>query len=330
MNTSDGSSTSNGARGTTMASDSLRCFDHPDADAAGICAVCGRPVCAICRRMLGSKIACPPCATQCVADLAAAPATECSNLGEHIEHSTERPHLHRGDTLTTRPPDTLTEATTLTSGSEENFSSTGNQRYMKDPASAASALNCHIHPRADAVAVCVSCGKPVCASCRRTLGVRTYCPTCAQQRLAAGNQVRMDYGTYATPSAVHSGTATAAGACNIIGGAIGLLIVLAVVLYIMSSSNSDLDASAPSSTSENIVDSLFVASVPLVLFTLSIVGGICALKRQKWGLALAGGICGLVASIPLGIVFPGIFNILGIVFVAKSKDEFKKKPSHPW
>ncbi len=57
--------------------------------------------------------------------------------------------------------------------------------------------------------------------------------------------------------------------------------------------------------------------VPLVLLGIvAIVGGIYALKRRVWGLALAGGICALVGPW-------AILGILSIVFVAMGKNEFE-------
>jgi hypothetical protein len=58
-----------------------------------------------------------------------------------------------------------------------------------------------------------------------------------------------------------------------------------------------------------------VLIVILVIVVLAIVGGICALKRRIWGLALAGSICALFP-----FVIPGI---LAIVFISLSKREFE-------
>jgi hypothetical protein len=58
------------------------------------------------------------------------------------------------------------------------------------------------------------------------------------------------------------------------------------------------------------------AALALVLGVIAIVGGICALNRRVWGLALAGAICAL---------FPphvAVLGILAIIFVALSKGEF--------
>jgi hypothetical protein len=56
---------------------------------------------------------------------------------------------------------------------------------------------------------------------------------------------------------------------------------------------------------------------PLIVFgIIAIVGGICALQRRVWGLALAGSICALI-----GPWF--ILGILAIVFVSLGKREFQ-------
>ena len=57
-------------------------------------------------------------------------------------------------------------------------------------------------------------------------------------------------------------------------------------------------------------------SVPMFLInTVSIIGGIYAVQRKAWGLALAGAVC---AIIPMQIL-----GILSVVFIALSKKEFE-------
>ena len=58
-----------------------------------------------------------------------------------------------------------------------------------------------------------------------------------------------------------------------------------------------------------------VAIFLLVTGVLPIIGGIYALQRRKWGLALAGSILAILGSTPLGIA--------ATVLVALGKDEFK-------
>lgn len=62
---------------------------------------------------------------------------------------------------------------------------------------------------------------------------------------------------------------------------------------------------------------LSVIFAPLIIFgIIAIVGGIYALRRRIWGLALAGSICALV-----GPWF--ILGVLAIIFVILGKGEFK-------
>jgi hypothetical protein len=59
----------------------------------------------------------------------------------------------------------------------------------------------------------------------------------------------------------------------------------------------------------------FISSFLLILGILSIFGGINALRRRRWGWALASSVCALIIELPLGIV--------SIVLIALSRDEFK-------
>jgi len=57
--------------------------------------------------------------------------------------------------------------------------------------------------------------------------------------------------------------------------------------------------------------------VPLIVFGIvAIIGGIYALRREVWGLALAGSICALISPW-------FILGLLGIIFVSLGKGEFK-------
>jgi len=113
---------------------------------------------------------------------------------------------------------------------------------------------------------------------------------------------------------------TAAGILCIVGGTIGAvvgLIALSLIwfgwalleffLKIASEPNQEIPA-GPS------LEAGIVIAV-LIVVTVAIVGGIYALRRRIWGLALAGSICALV-----GFLIPGI---LAIIFVSLSKSEFE-------
>jgi hypothetical protein len=64
------------------------------------------------------------------------------------------------------------------------------------------------------------------------------------------------------------------------------------------------------------IGSIFAAiAIPLIIIGIvAIVGGIYALRRRVWGLALAGCICSLVG--------PWILGIPAIIFVSMGKSEF--------
>ena len=59
----------------------------------------------------------------------------------------------------------------------------------------------------------------------------------------------------------------------------------------------------------------------LVLGIMAIIGGVFAIRRQKWGLALAGAICAVLIPPPF------ILGILAIVFVALAHGEFERASS---
>ncbi len=58
---------------------------------------------------------------------------------------------------------------------------------------------------------------------------------------------------------------------------------------------------------------LVISIVALTFGIIALVGGISAIKRRRWGLALAGSILSL----------PGVLAILAIIFVSIGKEEFK-------
>jgi hypothetical protein len=65
---------------------------------------------------------------------------------------------------------------------------------------------------------------------------------------------------------------------------------------------------------------LAVIGVPMiVLGVVAIIGGIYAVKRRLWGLALAGAICALLVPPPF------VLGVLAIIFVILGKDEFEQK-----
>lgn len=109
---------------------------------------------------------------------------------------------------------------------------------------------------------------------------------------------------------------TTAGILTIIAGAMGLLmgIGLAVGLGIASA----LLDMLPGCRGGGLL--MLIALPGIVLSIVAIVGGIHALRRKVWGLALAGAICALLFTPP----FLGwVLAILAIIFVSLGKEEFQ-------
>jgi len=105
----------------------------------------------------------------------------------------------------------------------------------------------------------------------------------------------------------------AAGILCIIAGIIGLIPFLLVAVLVVGVSS--MFGDRPSIIS-------LAAMIPLILFgILPIVGGIYALRRRRWGLALAGSICcPLVGFVILGFYF--LFGFIGSIAVWPRTPEF--------
>jgi len=63
---------------------------------------------------------------------------------------------------------------------------------------------------------------------------------------------------------------------------------------------------------------LIIGIVLIVFGIIALVGGVHAIRRRRWGLALAGGIL----SFPF-IPFGAILGLLAIIFVSLGKGEFE-------
>jgi hypothetical protein len=112
---------------------------------------------------------------------------------------------------------------------------------------------------------------------------------------------------------------TVAGILNIIAGALSaiawLLLIVGFSLFAVSSSTSSLEVPREVPFNFGMLTIIFLSIPILVMLILTIVGGIYALKRKIWGLALAGSIAAIIISSPLGIA--------ATVFTALSKNEFE-------
>jgi hypothetical protein len=108
-----------------------------------------------------------------------------------------------------------------------------------------------------------------------------------------------------------------AGILDIVAGSLGILISLLLVLWFAFFSF--MMSSGPGGSHDfpaGIMIAVF-AVWGIIIFAagiLAIIGGISALRKQNWGLALAGSIAAFFGSSPLGVA--------AIIFTALSRKEF--------
>jgi len=107
---------------------------------------------------------------------------------------------------------------------------------------------------------------------------------------------------------------TVAGILNVIAGVFGLLGGL--VLVVLGSVGSEFLAYLGCGMPQLAPFAFLLATgVPLlILGILALIGGIYALRRKIWGLALAGSIA--------TVLFSQLLGILAIIFIALSEEEF--------
>jgi hypothetical protein len=111
---------------------------------------------------------------------------------------------------------------------------------------------------------------------------------------------------------------TAGGVLNIVAGAMGLLgsiLRLCVVGGLFSSFLPEIfgDGGPFLHVWGSIL--LFISIIYIAANIISIIGGIFALQKKRWGWALAGSICAVISSFVMGVV--------ALIFIALSRKEFK-------
>ncbi len=104
-----------------------------------------------------------------------------------------------------------------------------------------------------------------------------------------------------------------AGVFSIVAGIIGLGLV-ALLLFSVRGALSIEDICGTGAFVLIILPS-FLAVFLFICSVISIIGGIYALKRKTWGLALVGSIAAILVLFPMGI--------LAVIFIALSKKEFE-------
>ncbi len=108
---------------------------------------------------------------------------------------------------------------------------------------------------------------------------------------------------------------TTAGVLNIITGALGVIWAICMFIGYAVVSGACVVPGGIGYIPEFVPGIVLGMAIPtLILAILALVGGIYALQRKIWGLALAGSIAAILAFFPLGIP--------AVIFAAQSRNEF--------
>jgi hypothetical protein len=111
---------------------------------------------------------------------------------------------------------------------------------------------------------------------------------------------------------------TAGGILSIISGAMGLIGIVFLITFGAFSAETARDVLTSLGFLQTVIPLQVIGFISIPLFIMSmvaIIGGIYALQRKVWGLALAGAICAIVLPVQL-------LGILSVIFIAMSKKEF--------
>jgi len=114
-----------------------------------------------------------------------------------------------------------------------------------------------------------------------------------------------------------------AGILLIIAGVLALLSWVSVIMIDVSIiDTSMLQEIDPTITPERVKDLLVTCGIIGCILAISpILGGIVALKRKLWGMALAGGILGLFTIGPL--FMSSVLALIGLILIVLSRKEFQ-------
>ncbi len=151
-----------------------------------------------------------------------------------------------------------------------------------------------------------------CVGCGRSIPWEAnVCPYC-------GHDYRLQM---APPMKARSAKPVIGGVLIVVAG----LLAFGMGLLYLALDVSDLEdygvTMPPEMTSEELQDVMVVCGSLLVVFAvIAIIGGVFALQRKHFGLAIAGSIFGLLG---LGFLIGSLLALVGLILVAISRDEFE-------
>jgi hypothetical protein len=118
------------------------------------------------------------------------------------------------------------------------------------------------------------------------------------------------------------------GILSIVSGSLGILsalsfIAFGVLMGFIMNSDVRYDGYYEMNGVFNMMMVVYVVGgiIGIIVSALAVIGGIFALRKKNWGLALAGSIGGVLAFFHCGVV--------AVIFTAMSKPEFDAAPATP-
>ena len=113
---------------------------------------------------------------------------------------------------------------------------------------------------------------------------------------------------------------TTAGILNIIAGGLSAFTAIGITIAFFAVSSINIMSFLPPAEAPFIAPLIGTILIVILLLSiikavLTIIGGIFALQRRKWGWALAGSIVAILGTFPLGVA--------STIFIAIAKNEFE-------
>jgi len=152
-----------------------------------------------------------------------------------------------------------------------------------------------------------------CISCGRAIDFNAnVCPYCGYDYRAA---------VMGPPPVRRTGSPVAGGIMIAIAGILALANAVSFLTY----SVTDLEntgVTLPSGTTWDQILGILRAcgAIEIILGIVAIVGGIFAIQRKHFGLAVAGGLFGMFG---IGLGFGAILGLIGLILVAVSRKQFQ-------
>ena len=154
----------------------------------------------------------------------------------------------------------------------------------------------------------------VCVSCGREIGMDiNVCPYC-------GHDYRF---ISAPPAKPRSSKPVAAGALTIIAGVMALVMAVSFILIDASDlERLDTEIFAESEiTPADLADILEICgAIGIVFGAIAIIGGVFALMRKHFALAIVGAVFGLLG---MGYIIGAVLSLVALVLILMSRSEFE-------